>query len=231
MSSTYNVGGRVVRRGPVSVKEGGGLASWIWSTKWLVLKEMVLTLHKSESSLTPQSVIPLSEITHLERTDLRTHCLLLETQDRKRFFLSLQNDDELYGWQDDISFLSPFSGVSQPTNFVHRVHVGYDPVSKKYTASTADGLPDQWKKLLENESVITRDYSKYPQAVLDVLKFYTDHQERNLEREIDSGAGNDYSTDPQALLDVIDVYKARKTEELHREIDSSALFLCSSSRR
>lgn len=51
--------GGVVRQGPVSVKEDGTLTSWIWKVKWLVLKEMTLTLHKSEvrcSILSPCSI-------------------------------------------------------------------------------------------------------------------------------------------------------------------------------
>lgn len=37
-----------VRSGPVSIKEDGTFASWIWKLKWLVLKEQTLTIHKSE---------------------------------------------------------------------------------------------------------------------------------------------------------------------------------------
>ncbi|KAJ6554009.1 STE/STE20/PAKA protein kinase [Mycena vulgaris] len=175
-------GGGVVRQGPVSVKEDGTFASWIWKVKWLVLKEMTLTLHKSENS-PQQSVILLRDIANIERTDLKPYCLLLETQDRKRFFLSLKNDEELYGWQDDVYSRSPLMGVSNPTNFVHKVHVGFDPVSGAFT-----GMPDQWSKLLTKSAITREDYAKDPQAVLDVLEFYTDHQKRELEREMDTGA-------------------------------------------
>jgi hypothetical protein len=72
-SSSNGAGmGGVVRQGPVSVKEDGTFASWIWKVKWLVLKEMTLTLHKSEvrssvlsmgalSSHQWQSIQPLPE--------------------------------------------------------------------------------------------------------------------------------------------------------------------------
>ena len=50
-------------------------------------------------------------------------------------FFSLKNDEELYGWQDDIYSRSPLMGVSNPTNFVHKVHVGFDPVSGAFTVS------------------------------------------------------------------------------------------------
>ena len=82
-----------------------------------------------------QNVVSLTELSNIERTDLKPYCLLLEAQ-QKRYFLSLKNDEELYNWQDDIYSRSPLSGVSNPTNFVHKVHVGFDPVSGAFTVST-----------------------------------------------------------------------------------------------
>ena len=79
-----------------------------------------------------QGVVQLKDITNVERTDLKPYCLLLETKD-KRYYFSLKNDEELYGWQDDIYSRSPLMGVSNPTNFVHKVHVGFDPVSGGFT--------------------------------------------------------------------------------------------------
>jgi len=85
-------------------------------------------------------------------------------------------------------------GVSNPTNFVHQVHVGFDPVTGHFTVrrllSTSrskcnnpllQGLPEQWHKLLTNSAITQEDYAKNPQAVLDVLEFYTDHQRREIE--------------------------------------------------
>lgn len=122
-----------------------------------------------------QTLIQLSDISNIERTDLKPYCLLLETKD-KRYFLSLKSDEELYGWQDDVYSRSPLMGVSNPTNFVHKVHVGFDPISGAFT-----GMPEQWNKLLTKSAITREDYAKDPQAVLDVLEFYTDHQKRELE--------------------------------------------------
>ncbi|CAG8700995.1 2489_t:CDS:2, partial [Racocetra persica] len=71
---------------------------------------------------------------------------------------------------------SPLSGVSNPTNFVHNVHVGFDPVSGLFT-----GMPEQWTKLLTSSAITKEDYAKNPQAVLDVLEFYTENQKREQE--------------------------------------------------
>ncbi|KAG5638841.1 hypothetical protein H0H81_009612 [Sphagnurus paluster] len=177
---------QIVRSGPVSVKEEGTFASWIWKLKWLVLKEQTLSIHKSElivqgtvlihTKHSPQqTIIMLRDISNIERTDLKPYCLLLEAKD-KRYYLSLKNDEEVYGWQDDVYSRSPLMGVSNPTNFVHKVHVGFDPVSGAFT-----GMPEQWSKLLTKSAITREDYAKDPQAVLDVLEFYTDHQKRELE--------------------------------------------------
>ena len=40
---------QVVRNGMVSIKEDG-FASWLWRPKWLVLKELTLSIHKTEVS-------------------------------------------------------------------------------------------------------------------------------------------------------------------------------------
>lgn len=74
----------------------------------------------------------LQDITNIERVDLKPYCLLLETKD-KRYHIALKNDEELYSWQDDIYSRSPLMGVSNPTNFVHKVHVGFDPISGAFT--------------------------------------------------------------------------------------------------
>ena len=91
----------------------------------------VLTYHSTQSS-PPQSIIPLKDITNIERVDLKPYCLLLETKD-KRYHLALKNDEELYGWQDDVYSRSPSMGFSNPTNFTHKVHVGFDPISGAFT--------------------------------------------------------------------------------------------------
>jgi hypothetical protein len=44
-----NGGGGIIRKGYVSVKEDG-IRSWIWSKRWLALREQTLTFHKNEVS-------------------------------------------------------------------------------------------------------------------------------------------------------------------------------------
>ncbi|KAF9477419.1 Pkinase-domain-containing protein [Pholiota conissans] len=164
---------QIIRQGMVSMKEDS-FGNWLFQRKWLVLRDQTLSIHKSEAA-PHQSVIFLRDIANIERIDMKPYCLLLEINQR-RFFISLKNDEELYGWLDDVYSRSPLMGVSNPTNFVHKVHVGFDPVSGAFT-----GMPEQWSKLLTKSAITREDYAKDPQAVLDVLEFYTDHQKREME--------------------------------------------------
>jgi len=143
---------QIVRSGLVSMKEDS-FANWLFQRKWLVLREQTLSIHKNETA-PQQSVIMLSGISNIERIDMKPYCLLLETTDR-RFYLSLKNDEELYGWLDDVYSRSPLMGVSNLTNFVHKVHVGFDPVSGAFT-----GMPEQWSKLLTKSAITREDYAK-----------------------------------------------------------------------
>jgi hypothetical protein len=106
------------------------------------------------------------------REDLKPFCISVTTPART-FYFALKSDEELYAWMDEIYGRSPLMGVSNPTNFVHQVHVGFDPISGAFT-----GLPEQWTRLLTSSAITKEDYAKNPQAVLDVLEFYTDIQKR-----------------------------------------------------
>ena len=57
-SSLYNVGSRdsvggmtPIRQGMVTVNEEKGIRSFLWSKKWMVLKEQTLSFHKNEVSI------------------------------------------------------------------------------------------------------------------------------------------------------------------------------------
>ena len=61
-------------------------------------------------------------------------------------------------------------GISTPTNFSHNVHVGFDLNSGVFT-----GLPKEWKSLLQASKITQEEMTKNPQAVLDVLEFYSEN--------------------------------------------------------
>ncbi len=82
----------------------------------------------------------LADISNVDRIDLRPYCLLIETKDRKLYF-NLKSDDEVYGWKDDIYARSPLMGFSNPVNFVHKIHVGFDPNTGNFTVRAFHHTP------------------------------------------------------------------------------------------
>src|SRR6201999_2686109 len=86
----------------------------------------------------------------------------------------VKSDDDLYEWIDFIYARCPgMGGVSNPTNFSHAVHVGFDPQTGEFV-----GLPPEWSKLLNSSAITKEDYERNPQAVFEVLEFYSDITKR-----------------------------------------------------
>nr|CCM73223.1 STE20p [Kwoniella mangrovensis] len=171
LSVTRQDSGRneAVRAGLASIKEEG-LRAFMWSKRWLVLGGTDLSIFKNEQSSSPVFILPLSDIQDVQRVDMKPFCIELETKDKLLYF-AFRSDDEVYAWMDDIYNRSPLMGVSGPTNFVHQVHVGFDPISGGFT-----GLPPQWSKLLTSSAITKEEAARHPEAVLDVLQFYTQQQ-------------------------------------------------------
>ncbi|KAJ7487259.1 hypothetical protein B0H11DRAFT_2278830 [Mycena galericulata] len=140
---------QVVRTGPVHVEEYGSHSrNWYFSTDWLVLTDNNLSMHGSAGQA-PRTIISISDIAKLERTEVKSHGLILETTQGKKYLLTFKNDDDLYGWQDTIYLRS--AGGSNPWNFKHNVHVAVDPLNGNYYT----GLPDEWRKVgLLNSSLV-----------------------------------------------------------------------------
>jgi hypothetical protein len=124
-----------------------GLRSFLWSKKWLVLGGNELQVFKNEvgsfvvtirSRLTdqqassPQHLVDLEQVKDIQRVDLKPFCLEVEGKD-KLYYFAFRTDEEVYAWMEDLYSRSPLMGVSQPTNFVHQVHVGFDPISGGFT--------------------------------------------------------------------------------------------------
>lgn len=68
---------------------------------------------------------------------------------------------------------APIMDISAPTSFKHEVHVGFDKGTGDFT-----GLPFAWRQLLENSGISKEEQKKNPQAILDVLDFYTDTKQK-----------------------------------------------------
>uniref|UniRef100_A0A8C1WVV6 non-specific serine/threonine protein kinase n=1 Tax=Cyprinus carpio TaxID=7962 RepID=A0A8C1WVV6_CYPCA len=76
--------------------------------------------------------------------------------------------------------------ISNPSDFEHTIHVGFDSVTGEFTKELPiqlprlisvticllSGMPEQWARLLQTSNITKSEQKKNPQAVLDVLKFY-----------------------------------------------------------
>ncbi|KAF2795771.1 serine/threonine-protein kinase-like protein CLA4 [Melanomma pulvis-pyrius CBS 109.77] len=173
----------VVKEGSVKVKDEGLFKSFVWADRWLVLREFELAFFKSPNSSKVSNTIQLRDVLGVERSD--TQPLSFEITralnpskgsspprdgPTKVITCRVETDDEVYSWIDSIYQRCPsMGGVSNPTNFTHRVHVGFDPTSGAFV-----GLPVEWEKLLTASALTKDDYAKNPKAVLEVLEFYTE---------------------------------------------------------
>lgn len=172
-----------VKEGMVKVKDEGLFKSFVWADRWLVLREFELNFFKSANASKVSNSIQLRDILGVERSDTQPLSFEITRSmnpnkgsspprdgPTKVITCKVETDDEVYSWIDSIYQRCPsMGGVSNPTNFTHRVHVGFDPNSGAFV-----GLPVEWEKLLTASALTKDDYAKNPKAVLEVLEFYTE---------------------------------------------------------
>jgi serine/threonine-protein kinase CLA4 len=192
-SNTTNV----IKEGYVRCKEDKFLAGW--NQRYLILREFRLDFMKNEQGKLIQS-IQLNTVTGVSRSeetrmafeitrianskDGSNKAVINRDLPTKTITCEVRNDDEIYDWIDKIYERCPgMGGVSNPTNFSHRIHVGFDPQTGGFV-----GLPVEWEKLLTASAITKEDYKKNPQAVIEVLEFYSDHKMREQHPELYAGS-------------------------------------------
>lgn len=186
---TENHGGggvAIIKEGAARCKEG-----LLWKNRYLILRAYQLDFQKGQDGKVSMSIQlkdvtgvsrsesnPLSfEITRVATTGTNPTGLAAASRDlpQKTIVCQLKSDDEIYEWIDVIYNRCPgMGGVSNPTNFSHRIHVGFDPVTGSFV-----GLPVEWERLLTASAITKQDYQEHPQVVLEVLQFYHDISKRN----------------------------------------------------
>ena len=95
----------------------------------------------------------------------------------KTILILVKQHSDFLDWVDAFTAKCPLisigsnsvAGVSNPINFTHKVHVGFDPASGNFT-----GLPDTWRSMLLHSKITNEDWQKNPAAVIEVLEFYLD---------------------------------------------------------
>ncbi|KAL8913705.1 MAG: hypothetical protein Q9171_001555 [Xanthocarpia ochracea] len=177
-------GAAAVKEGMARVKDG-----IMWKTRWLNLRGSQLDFQKGQEGKVAMT-IQLRDVTNVSRCENIAMSLEIirlanpgtgsvippSSRDlpQKTVYCQFKSDDELYDWQEAIYNRCPgMSGVSNPTNFNHQVHVGFDPVNGSFV-----GLPPEWATLLTTSAITKDDYAKHPLAVIEVLRFYTEVTER-----------------------------------------------------
>lgn len=183
----------IIKEGHVRCKEDKFLAQW--NQRYLILREFRLDFMKSENGKLMQS-IQLNTVTGVTRSeetrmafeitrvanpkDTVGKVVVNRDLPTRTMTCEVRNDDEIYDWIDKIYERCPgMGGVSNPTNFSHRIHVGFDPQTGGFV-----GLPQEWEKLLNNSAITRDDYKKNPQAVIEVLQFVSDQKMREQHPEM-----------------------------------------------
>ena len=77
--------------------------------------------------------IPLASLTSIEPDPKRQNCLVIQYS-TSTFRILFRDDSELYTWLDALYLRSSLSTpIGMPTNFVHRVHVGFNAMTGGFT--------------------------------------------------------------------------------------------------
>ncbi|KAH7393591.1 putative Serine/threonine-protein kinase CLA4 [Cadophora sp. MPI-SDFR-AT-0126] len=175
----------IIKEGWASVKEGKNFIS-PWKQKWLILRKEALDFHKTEGGKISYQIV-LKDVLGVSRVEAAGTIFEIKRalngsstnpgEDdgiSKTLQIRVKGDDDLYEWIDFIYARCPgMGGVSNPTNFSHSVHVGFDPQTGEFV-----GLPPEWSKLLNSSAITKEDYERNPQAVFEVLEFYSDITKR-----------------------------------------------------
>ncbi|PNS18583.1 hypothetical protein CAC42_5122 [Sphaceloma murrayae] len=177
----------IVKEGWSKVKEEGGfMKSVFWSDKYLVLRETQLDFLKNNNTSKVSFSIKLGDVINITRSDSYPYAFELtkgiggnsnqspaRDGPQKVIVCRFETDNDVYTWIDAIYDRS-MGSVSAPTGFTHRVHVGFDPINGGFT-----GLPPEWQRLLNSSALTKDDMAKNPQAVVEVLQFYTDKMQKS----------------------------------------------------
>ncbi|OOQ87619.1 putative protein kinase (Chm1) [Penicillium brasilianum] len=200
---------QIIKEGYVRCKEDKFLATW--NQRYLVLRDFKIDFLKSESGKVVLS-FPLATVTAVARSEeskmafevtrlanpkdaASKTAMITRDVPTKTITCEVKSDDEIYEWIDKIYERCPgMGGVSNPTNFSHRVHVGFDPQTGAFV-----GLPPEWEKLLTASAITKEDYKKNPQAVIEVLEFYSDIKMREQNPQYYAGMSGPGGAQPKPL--------------------------------
>ncbi|OTB06900.1 hypothetical protein M426DRAFT_54732 [Hypoxylon sp. CI-4A] len=175
----------VIKEGWAQVKESRNFIQ-PWKQKYLILRKEALDFHKTEGGKVSYTLF-LKDVVNVGRVEAAGTIFEIKRHAQgasnspgdddgsiRTLNIRVKSDDDLYDWIDLLYGRCPtMGGVSNPTNFSHAVHVGFDPQTGQFV-----GLPPEWSKLLNSSAITKEDYERNPQAVFEVLDFYSDLTKR-----------------------------------------------------
>ncbi|KAI0013708.1 Pkinase-domain-containing protein [Xylariaceae sp. FL0662B] len=175
----------VLKEGWAQVKESRNFIQ-PWKQKYLILRKEALDFHKTEGGKVSYTLY-LKDVVNVGRVEAAGTIFEIKRHANgssnspgdddgsiRTLHIRVKSDDDLYDWIDLLYGRCPtMGGVSNPTNFSHAVHVGFDPQTGQFV-----GLPPEWSKLLNSSAITKEDYERNPQAVFEVLDFYSDLTKR-----------------------------------------------------
>ncbi|KAI2642908.1 kinase-like domain-containing protein [Xylaria nigripes] len=185
-NQTDGMGGvAVIKEGWAQVKESRNFIQ-PWKQKYLILRKEHLDFHKTEGGKVSYTLY-LKDVVNVGRVEAAGTMFEIKRNTGgssnspgdddgsiRTLQIRVKSDDDLYDWMDLLYGRCPtMGGVSNPTNFSHAVHVGFDPQTGQFV-----GLPPEWSKLLNSSAITKEDYERNPQAVFEVLDFYSDLTKR-----------------------------------------------------
>jgi protein-serine/threonine kinase len=185
-NQTDGMGGvAVIKEGWAQVKESRNFIQ-PWKQKYLILRKEHLDFHKTEGGKVSYTLY-LKDVVNVGRVEAAGTIFEIKRHANgssnspgdddgsiRTLNIRVKSDDDLYDWIDLLYGRCPtMGGVSNPTNFSHAVHVGFDPQTGQFV-----GLPPEWSKLLNSSAITKEDYERNPQAVFEVLDFYSDLTKR-----------------------------------------------------
>jgi protein-serine/threonine kinase len=159
------------------------LRGLVWNDRFLLLREYTLDFMKSNESGKVNNTIYLKDVINITRSEVHPYSFEItrtlspnngQSPPRdgptKVTICKVTTSDEVSSWIDSSYTRCQSMGVvSNPTNYTNRVHVGFDPVSGAFV-----GLPPEWERLLASSAISKDDYQRNPEAVVEVLNFYTE---------------------------------------------------------
>ncbi|XBW38458.1 hypothetical protein QEN19_004046 [Hanseniaspora menglaensis] len=197
---------KIIHKQLISFKDDG-ILSFLWQRRYITINNDSILIYKYVQDNDFILKIKIKNITsiNLNGATNGNNVSLEITFDtnNKTVIISTKDGKELKTWNDlilnnmkkshlstgsNVTVISNGSGsisnsnnVSKPSNFTHKVHIGFDSETGNFV-----GMPLNWEKLLKHSRITGEDWNQDSRAVMQVLKFYQDYSGSNNPEDADS---------------------------------------------